>query len=220
MDWFPLFNSMRIAALSTLIVLFPGLFAARWVAQMPTSPSRHVWNALFMLPLVLPPPAAGWLVLQTFGPDHMIGYWMRQIFDVNLLISWQLAAFTSALMSFPLMYRMSLHALRSVDPAPCEIARTLGCTDAWIFWRVQVPLCEEGILAGTALSFARALGEYGAVYMLSRGEDTISGTIFSLWTRDDPTGAFLWTLLGFALSAAFLLTVSVLEGTRKGAESR
>lgn len=222
MDWFPLFNSLRIAVIATAVVFFLGLFAARRVSRLPLSPARSVLDVLLTLPLVLPPPALGWLVLRVLGPRHMFGYWMRQLFGVRLVMTWQAAVLISALSAFPLMYRVSRTAFERFDPDLYDVARTLGRSDAWIFWNVQVPSCGEGVAAGTLLAFARALGEYGATSMAagySPGRTaTIPATIYRLWSGGD-SGAGLWVLLSVLLSGVCLIAVSVLESRRRGGET-
>ena len=106
-------------------------------------------------------------------------------------------------------------AFESFDQDLADAARTLGRSDLWIFWRVRMPVCRPGILAGTVLAFARALGEYGATSMIAGYTPgrtaTISTTVYQLWRTNDDAGALRWVLVNIAISAVFLLTVELLE---------
>lgn len=219
MDWFPLLNSLRIAALSTAIVFFPGLLAARYVMKIPPSLSRIFWDAAFTLPLVLPPPVIGWLILQAFGPRHMLGYWVRQLFDIRLVMTWPAAALAAAIVAFPIMYRVARYAFERFDPDIADAARTLGRPETWIFWNVQVPVCGRGVVAATLLAFARALGEYGASVMAAGyapgGSPTVASAVYGFWSRGDNASALIWVLLSVLLSGACLCVVGAMEQTGK-----
>ena len=220
MDWFPLLNSLRIAFLSTILVFFAGLFAAHRVTRLPQSPVRSVLDALLTLTLVLPPPVIGWLFLRCFGPGHAFGYWLRQISGVRLVMNWPSAVVVSALVSFPLMYRASRSAFAEFDSELTDAARTLGRSEAWIFWNVQVPVCRYGVTAGAVLAFARALGEFGATsivagYVPARTA-TMSTAIYQSWSGGDEAGAAFWVVTSILLSAVCLLGVGAVENRRKG----
>ena len=223
MDWFPLLNSLRIALISTALVFFPGLFAAYRVMRLSPSPAKTAWDAALTLPLVLPPPAVGWLILQAFGPRHMFGYWARELFGLRLVMTWPAAVLASALVSFPLMYRAARTAFARFDPDLDDAARTLGRSETWIFWNVRLPLCWRGVTAATILAFARALGEYGASVMAAGYAPgrtaTIGASVYQFWSRGDGAGALTWVLLSFALSGACLAAVSALERGGKGGDA-
>ena len=123
--------------------------------------------------------------------------------------------------SFPLMYRAARGAFESFDPTLAYAGQTLGLSNTYIFWRIRMPACRQGILAGTVLSFARALGEYGATSMLigyTPGKTaTISTTVYQLWRTNDEAGAFHWVLVNLAISTVVLLAVNLLEGKQKKA---
>lgn len=222
MDWFPLLNSLRIASIATVIVFFLGIFAAQTIARLPRL-MKGALDVLLTLPLVLPPTVVGWLLLVLLGPKRPLGAWVQATFGVRLVMSWWSAVFATVLVAFPLMYRTARGAFESFDQTLAEAGRTLGRSDRWIFWRVQMPCCRQGILAGTVLAFARALGEYGATSMIAGYTPgrtaTISTTVYQLWrTGDDPL-ALRWVLVNIGLSAVFLLTVNLLEARRPGKEA-
>ncbi len=219
MDWYPLLNSLRIAAISTAAVFFLGLAAAYYIAKLPRL-AKGLLDAVLTLPLVLPPTVTGWLLWLLLGPKRPLGAWAREALGLRLVMTWQSAIFAAAAVAFPLMYRAARGAFESFDETLAEAGRTLGRSDAWIFWRVRMPCCRHGILAGAVLAFARALGEYGATSMVAGYTPgrtaTVSTTVYQLWRTGDTAGAFQWVLVNLAISAAFLLALNLLETRRKG----
>ena len=165
MDWYPLYNSLRIALISTVIIFFAGIAAAYYVARLPRV-LKGVLDVLFTLPLVLPPTVVGYLLLRVLGPKRAVGAWALTHFNLKLTMVWWSAIFATAVVIFPLMYRTARGAFESFDETLADAGRTLGRSNTWIFWRVRMPCCRQGILAGTVLAFARALGEYGATSMV------------------------------------------------------
>ena len=224
MDWFPLANSLRIAAVSTGVTFFLGILAAWHAARLP-----RVWkgilDAALTLPLVLPPTVVGYLLLRLLGPRRILGAWAMEAFGVRLTKNRQSAALATAVVIFPLMYRTARGAFESFDENLARSAQTLGLSDAYIFWRIRMPCCRQGILAGVVLSFARALGEYGATSMVAGYTPgrtaTISTTVYQLWRTNNDALALRWVLLNLAISSAVLLAVNLLEKrSGAGAEGR
>ena len=220
MDWFPLWNSLRIAAISTVLIFFLGIAAAYYIAKLPKL-VKGVLDVVLTLPLVLPPTVVGYLLLRLLGPRRIIGAWALEQFGVRLVMVWWSAIFAAVVVAFPLMYRTARGAFESFDETLSQSAQTLGLPNAWIFWRVRMPYCRQGILAGTVLAFARALVEYGATSMLAGytpGKTaTVSTAVYQLWQTGDDAMAFRWVLVNVAISAVFLLTVNLLEDRqRKG----
>ena len=214
MDWYPLYNSLRIAAISTVAVFFLSIFAAYYIARLPRL-VKGVLDMVLTLPLVLPPTVVGWLLLCLLGPRRPLGAWVQAAFGVKLVMTWWSAIFATIVVAFPLMYRTARGAFESFDHNLADAGRTLGRSNAWVFWRVQMPVCKQGILAGTVLAFARALGEYGATSMIAGYTPgrtaTISTTVYQLWRTNDDIGALKWVLVNIAISTVFLLTVNLLE---------
>lgn len=219
MDWFPLYNSIRIALISTGIVFFAGIFAAYYIAKTPRL-VKGVLDVLFTLPLVLPPTVVGYLLLRVLGPKRLIGAWVLETFGLRLTMHWWSAVFATAVVIFPLMYRTARGAFESFDETLAWSAKSLGLSNTYIFWRIRMPCCKQGILAGAVLAFARALGEYGATSMVSGytpGKTaTVSTTVYQLWRTNDDALAFRWVLVNLAISFAVLLAVNLLEKRRKG----
>ena len=220
MDWYPLYNSLRIAAISTVAVFFLGIAAAYYIAKLPRL-VKGVLDVVLTLPLVLPPTVVGWLLLCLLGPKRPLGAWVLETFGVKLVMTWWSAIFATIVVAFPLMYRTARGAFESFDHDLADAGRTLGRSNAWVFWRVQMPVCKQGILAGTVLSFARALGEYGATSMIAGYTPgrtaTISTTVYQLWRTNDDIGALNWVLVNVAFSAVFLLAVNLLETRQRQA---
>ena len=214
MDWYPLLNSLRIAAISTAAVFFLGIFSAYYIARLPRL-IKGVLDVVLTLPLVLPPTVVGWLLLVLLGPKRPLGAFVLETFGVRMVMTWWSAIFATVVVAFPLMYRTARGAFESFDTTLADAARTLGRSKTWIFWRVQMPVCRQGIPAGAVLSFARALGEYGATSMIAGYTPgrtaTISTTVYQLWRTNDDAGALRWVLVNIALSAMFLLAVNLLE---------
>ena len=218
MDWYPLWNSLRIAAISTVIIFFAGIFAAYYIAKLPRL-VKGVLDVLLTLPLVLPPTVVGYLLLRVLGPRRAVGAWVLAHWGVKLTMTWYSAIFATAVVIFPLMYRTARGAFESFDETLAWSAQTLGLSNTWIFWRVRMPCCRQGILAGAVLAFARALGEYGATSMIAGytpGKTaTIATTVYQLWRTNDEAGAMQWVLVDIVISAVVLLAVNLLERRQK-----
>ena len=222
MDWYPLYNSLRIAAISTVAVFFLGIFTAYYIAKLPRL-VKGVLDVVLTLPLVLPPTVVGWLLLILLGPKRPLGAWVLETFDVKLVMTWWSAIFATVVVAFPLMYRTARGAFESFDHTLAEAGQTLGLSNTYIFWRIRMPVCRQGILAGTVLAFARALGGYGATSMLigyTPGHTaTISTTVYQLWRTNDEGGAFFWVMVNLAISAVVLLTVRSIYRARREKKS-
>ena len=214
MDLFPLFNSIRIAGISTLIVFFAGIAAAYYIARTPRL-VKGVLDVVLTLPLVLPPTVVGYLLLRVLGPRRVVGAWMLDTFGLRLTMTWWSAIFATTVVIFPLMYRTARGAFESFDETLAWSAKSIGLSDTFIFWRIRMPCCRQGLLAGTVLSFARALGEYGATSMIAGYTPgrtaTISTTVYQLWRTNDDALAFRWVLVNMAISFVVLLAVNMLE---------
>ena len=221
-DWFPLWNSLRIAAISCVLVFFLGICLAYYTAKLPRV-LKGILDVVLTLPLVLPPTVCGYFLLLVFGVKRPLGRFLLQ-FGVKFVMTWYGGVLAAAVVAFPLMYRTARGAFESFDETLAYSGQTLGLSNAWIFWRIRMPACRQGILAGTVLAFARALGEYGATSMLigyTPGRTaTISTTVYQLWRTNDERGAMLWVLVNLAISTVVLLTVNLLETRQKKAVKR
>ena len=191
-----------------------GIFAAYYIAKVPRA-IKGVLDVILTLPLVLPPTVVGYLLLRVLGPRRIIGAWVLSVFGVRLTMTWWSAIFATTVVIFPLMYRTARGAFESFDETLAYSAQTLGLSNTYIFWRIRIPCCWQGIMAGTVLSFARALGEYAPTSMLcgyTPGRTaTISATVYQLWRTNDEGLAFRWVMVNMAISFAVMLAVNMLE---------
>ena len=217
-DWYPLINSLRIAAISCVLVFFLGIFFAYYAARLPRV-IKGLLDVVLTLPMVLPPTVCGYFLLLLFGNRRPLGIFLAQ-FGIQFVMTWYGAILASTVVAFPLMYRTARGAFESFDKTLAYSGQTLGLSNTYIFWRIRMPVCRQGILAGMVLAFARALGEYGATSMLVgyiQGRTaTISTTVYQLWRTNDESGAFFWVMVNLAISVVVLLAVNLLEtGQRK-----
>ena len=221
-DWFPLLNSLRIAAISCVLVFFTGIFFAYYAARLPRT-VKGILDVILTLPMVLPPTVCGYFLLLVFGVKRPLGAFLQQ-FGVQFVMTWYGGVLAAAVVAFPLMYRTARGAFESFDETLAYSGQTLGLSNAYIFWRIRMPACRQGILAGTVLAFARALGEYGATSMLigyTPGRTaTISTTVYQLWRTNDEAGAFFWVMVNLAISTVVLLAVNLLETRQKKAVAK
>lgn len=219
MDWYPLFNSLRIAGISTVIVFFSGIYAAHVIAKAPRV-VKGILDVVLTMPLVLPPTVVGYLLLRVLGPKRVVGAWVLEHFGTRLTMTWWSAIFATVVVIFPLMYRTARGAFEAFDETLAYSGKTLGLSNTYIFWRIRMPACKQGIIAGTVLAFARALGEYGATSMIAGYTPgrtaTISTTVYQLWRTNNDALAFRWVMINMAISAVVLLAVNMLEQKQTG----
>lgn len=222
MDWYPLWNSLRIAAISSVIVFFLGIFFAYYVAKLPRV-LKGVLDVILTLPLVLPPTVVGYFLLLLFGVNRPLGQLLGTM-GIRFVMTWYGGIVTASVVAFPLMYRTARGAFESFDNTLAYSGQTLGLSNTFIFWRIRMPYCRQGILAGAVLAFARALGEYGATSMLigyTPGRTaTISTSVYQYWRTGDDRSAMIWVLINLAISAVVLLSVNLLEKKQKGGGAR
>ena len=219
MDLYPLFNSLRIAAIAAVVVFFLGVTAAYYTAKAPRL-VKGILDVVLTLPLVLPPTVVGFLLLRVLGPRRPVGMFLLEHFGLRLTMTWPSAVIATAVVIFPLMYRTCRGAFEGFDESLAAAGKTLGLSNTYIFWRIRMPYCRPGILAGTVLAFARALGEYGATSMIAGYTPgrtaTISTTVYQLWRTNDDGLALRWVLVNVAISFAVLLALNLLEKRGRG----
>ena len=219
MDLYPLWNSLRIAGISTVVIFFLGILAAYYIAKTPRL-VKGVLDVILTLPLVLPPTVVGYLLLRVLGPKRPVGVWFLHTFGLKLTMTWWSAIFATAVVIFPLMYRTARGAFEQVDPDVVNAARTLGMPEAKVFWRVAMPQAWPGVAAGAVLSFARALGEFGATLMLAGNiagrTQTIPIAIYFAVQGGKNELALLWMGVIMALSFAVIMVMNALTGGKGG----
>jgi molybdate transport system permease protein len=164
-DWSPVFLSLKVAVLAVLLVAVIGVPLARLMARVEFH-GKDIVEAALTLPLVLPPSVVGYGLLMCIGKNSPLGQ-LLDSFGVTLIFTWYAAIIASSVVSFPLMYQSVKAAFQSVDQTLEEAARTLGATEPRVFFTITLPLAWPGIVSGIVLSFARALGEFGATLMVA-----------------------------------------------------
>jgi len=216
LDWFPLYNSLRIAGISTFITFFSGICAAYYISKLPKF-IKGVLDCVLTLPMVLPPTVVGFFLLKTIGPLGPVGSVVLDFFGFKLTMTWYSAIFATGVVTFPLMYRTVRGAFDGFDHNLTYSAQTLGLSNTYIFWRVMVPNCKDGILAATVLAFARAIGEYGATTMVTGyipgRTATISTTVYQLWREGNDAAAYKWVFVNLVISFVVLVAVNMLENS-------
>ena len=161
LEWEALSLSLKVAVWATVASLPFGL-ATAWLLARTRFPGHGLLNAAVHLPLVLPPVVVGWALLVVLGRSGLVGGWLYDVFDVTIAFTWKGAAIAAAVMAFPLMVRAMRLSLEAVDPGLEAAARTLGASPIRAFFTITLPLMLPGVVTGSVLAFARALGEFGA----------------------------------------------------------
>ena len=209
-DISPLWISLKSSAIATFFTFFLGIAAARWMLST-RIPGKALIEGIFISPLVLPPTVVGFLLLLLFGRNGAIGQFLLK-FDLTIIFTWQAAVITATVVSFPLMYKTALGAFEQIDTNLLNAARTLGASEGTVFWRIMLPLAWPGILAGTILAFARALGEFGATLMLAGNipgqTQTIPMAIYFAVEAGDMRQAAIWVLIILSLALSVLTLVN------------
>lgn len=176
LDWSPFYISIKTGIAATIVSFFIGIFAAQKIMGA-TSRLKAVLDGILTLPLVLPPTVAGFFLLLIFSKRRPFGIFLFQTFGIKVVQTWLGCVVAATVIAFPLMYRNARAAFEQVDVNLIYAGRTLGMSEMAIFWKIVVPAAGPGILSGTILTFARAMGEYGATSMLAGNIPGKTGTI-------------------------------------------
>jgi molybdate transport system permease protein len=207
LDWFPLWLSLRVAAISTALALVIGLWLA-WILANRSFRGKEVLDAAVTLPLVLPPTVLGYYLLVLLGGASPIGKLYEWLFGGPLVFTWQAAVVASLIHSAPLLVKSARAAFESVDRSYERAARTLGATELRLFWRVTLPLVRRSILAAGALAFARSLGDFGVTLMIAGNipgrTQTISIAIYDAVEGGNGAAARVMVLIVSAIALAIL----------------
>ncbi|WP_164215698.1 molybdate ABC transporter permease subunit [Virgibacillus sp. YIM 98842] len=205
MNFTPLILSLQIAGIATAIVFILGTVCARIMARN-DFPGKRPLEALIMLPLVLPPTVVGFGLLYLFGRNGPIGSLLLQLFDFQIVFTWAGAVLAAIVVAFPLMYQSAAASFQKYDQSLENAAFTMGASRWRVFWTISFPLAWPGLLAGLVLTFARALGEFGATLMVAgyipNETETIPLAIYFAAESGNTEAAMFWTIsiiiLGFA----------------------
>lgn len=206
MDWSPLWISVATSFTATLITLTTGIAAAAW-REGRRGPIMAVIDGVFLLPLVLPPTVVGFFLLLLFGRNGPLGKLLFRM-GTTVVFSWPATVIAASVVAFPLMYLTARAALEQVEPRLLQAARTLGASEWRVFREVCLPLAWPGILAGTILAFARALGEFGATLMIAGNipgrTATIPIAIYFAVEDNDVKRALFWCAIDAGISLVLL----------------
>jgi molybdate transport system permease protein len=162
----PILLSLKIATIATIFSFVLGVFFA-YILNKKRIPGKSIWETVLILPMVLPPSVMGYLLLIAFGKRGIIGGFLLETFHIQIVFTWVAAVIASCIVSLPLMYQNAKSAFISLDPIYVKAAQTLGSSEWKIFRTVVFPLAWPGIISGIVLSFARAIGEFGATLMVA-----------------------------------------------------
>lgn len=162
----PVVLSLKVAALATIISFFLGTFLA-YLLTKKNIPGKSIWETLLILPLILPPSIVGYLLLKVFGRRGLIGAFLLDTFGVQVVFTWIACVIAATVVALPLMYQNAKGAFQSVDRTYELAAKTLGSSSFKVFLTVTFPLSWPGVISGIILTFARAMGEFGATLMLA-----------------------------------------------------
>ena len=217
LDWSPLFISLKTGVVATFISFFLGIYAARKVVK--TTPGKKaIIDGILTLPMVLPPTVAGFFLLLIFSRRRPFGIFLYDTFNIKVVQSWLGCIIAATVIAFPLMYRNARAAFEQIDVNLIYAGRTLGMSDTKIFWKVVIPSAGPGIASGTILTFARALGEYGATSMLAGNipgkTGTISQKIAMVIQDGDYMTAGVWVAIVMLIAFLVIFSMNLLSGKK------
>ena len=210
MDLAPLWISIKTATVATIITFFLGILISYWMSNF-KGKSKGLIDGLFTLPLILPPTVVGFFLLLICGKNGPVGK-LLELFNTSLIFSWTATVLAAIVVSFPMMYRTTRSAFEQIDINILSAARTLGLSEFKIFYKIAIPLAMPGIIGGLVLSFARAIGEFGATLMLAGNipgrTQTMPLAIFFAAEGGDMQKAMLWVAIIVTLSLVLILILN------------
>lgn len=217
LDWSPLWISLKTGVAATIICFFLGIFAAGKVMKA-SERVKNVVDGLLTLPMVLPPTVAGFFLLLIFSKRRPFGMFLYDTFDIKVVQSWLGCMIAATVIAFPLMYRNARAAFELIDVNLIYAGRTLGMSETKIFWKIVLPTAKPGIVSGTVLTFARALGEYGATSMLAGNipgkTGTISQKIAMVIQDGDYLTAGIWVVIVMAIAFGIIVLTHILSAKK------
>lgn len=210
LDLSPLWISINTSLLSTLITFFVGIIVAYKIANY-KGIFKGLIDGILTLPLILPPTVIGFFLLVLFGKNGPIGN-LLEVFNQSVIFTWSATVIAATVVSFPLMYRATRSAFEQIDTNIISAARTLGLSEMKIFLKIAIPLSWPGIIGGVVLSFARAMGEFGATLMIAGNipgkTQTMPLAIFFSVEGGDMSKAYLWVILIVSISLIMILLLN------------
>ena len=216
LDWSPLFISIKTGIVATIFSFFLGIYAARKVVK--TTPGKKaIIDGILTLPMVLPPTVAGFFLLLIFSRRRPFGIFLFENFGIKVVQTWLGCIIAATVISFPLMYRNARAAMEQIDVNLIYAGRTLGMSDTEIFWKVVIPTAGPGIASGTILTFARALGEYGATSMLAGNIPGKTGTIsqkIAMVIQDGDYMTGVWVAIVMVIAFLVIFLMNLISGKK------
>ncbi|MDU3870885.1 MAG: molybdate ABC transporter permease subunit [Staphylococcus warneri] len=206
--------SIRVATMSTIIVMILGILVSKWLYHRKKRWVKIV-ESFILLPIVLPPTVMGFILLIIFSPRGIIGLFFNNILHLPVVFTLTGAVIASVIVSFPLMYQHTIQGFNSIDKRMLDTARTMGASESKIFYRIVLPLSKSYILSGIVMSFARAIGEFGATLMVAgyipNKTNTLPLEIYFLVVEGKENQAWLWVLVLVAFSIVVIMTINLMN---------
>ncbi|MGW7976664.1 molybdate ABC transporter permease subunit [Staphylococcus xylosus] len=216
-DMTPFWISLKVALISTIIVTLLGILISKWLYK------RHgiiakILESVIVLPIVLPPTVMGFILLIIFSPQSYVGAFFKDILNIPVVFTLTGAVIASVIVSFPLMYQHTVQGFRSIDHKMLNTARTMGASENKIFFKLIFPLSKRPILSGIMMSFARAIGEFGATLMVAgyipNKTNTLPLEIYFLVEQGKENQAWLWVIVLVAFAITVIGTINILNKDR------
>jgi len=216
-DMTPFWISLKVALISTIIVTFMGILISKWLYKRHGIIARILENVI-VLPIVLPPTVMGFILLIVFSPQSYVGAFFKDILNMPVVFTLTGAVIASVIVSFPLMYQHTVQGFRNIDHKMLNTARTMGASENKIFFKLIFPLSKRPILSGIMMSFARAIGEFGATLMVAgyipNKTNTLPLEIYFLVEQGKENQAWLWVIVLVAFAITVIGTINILNKDR------
>ena len=209
-DLSPLWISLKVSTIATTITCGLGTIVAYQMYRY-RGRARSLIEGILIAPLILPPTVVGFILLNLLGKNGVFGQ-MLDRWNLGLVFTWYAAVIAAIVVSFPLIYRAAVGAFEQIDPLLLDVARLEGASELSVFWYIALPLAIPGLLAGTVLSFARALGEFGATLMLAGNipgqTQTIPMAIYFAVEAGAIEEGWFWTIIVMSISLVGIMAVN------------
>ena len=222
-DWSPLWISLKTGIVATILCFFLGIWLARQVIKLGPK-AKAVLDGILTLPMVVAPTVAGFFLLLLFSLKRPFGAFLYGTFDLKVVQTWLGCVIAASVIALPLMYRNARAAFEQIDPELIYAARTLGMSETKLFWRVVLPAAGPGVASGTVLTFARALGEFGATSMLAGNiagkTGTISQKIANVIKDGDYATAGVWVVIMLVIALAIIVVINMVSDGKGRKQNR
>ncbi|PKI15023.1 molybdate ABC transporter permease subunit [Staphylococcus shinii] len=216
-DMTPFWISLKVALISTIIVTLMGILISKWLYKRHGIIAR-ILESIIVLPIVLPPTVMGFILLIIFSPQSFVGAFFKNVLNMPVVFTLSGAVIASVIVSFPLMYQHTVQGFRSIDHKMINTARTMGASENKIFFKLIFPLSKRPILSGIMMSFARAIGEFGATLMVAgyipNKTNTLPLEIYFLVEQGKENQAWLWVIVLVAFAITVIGTINILNKDR------